>query len=239
MAPVTAVIWDFDGTLVDTRAKNLAVTRRLVRKVRGDARPSAALASMAAFDAALHRHQRWQDFYTRELGLRHDEVEAVAGWWMQAQIDDTTGAASFDGVEEVLQQLGHLPQGIVSLNARDNILRIVRELEIHEHFGEVLGFEAVPMHRGKPEPDALLMCIERLTDSRPGTVLYVGDHETDAICAARADTELRRQGGDIRVQSAAVEFGALSDPRGWSHQPDHVVAAPADLLGIVHGLGPI
>ena len=32
---VAAVIWDFDGTLVDTRAKNIAVNRRIIEAVTG------------------------------------------------------------------------------------------------------------------------------------------------------------------------------------------------------------
>ncbi len=33
--PVRAVVWDFDNTLVDSREKNLAVTRRIVTHLRG------------------------------------------------------------------------------------------------------------------------------------------------------------------------------------------------------------
>ena len=33
--PVTAIIWDYDGTLVDTRAKNWRITRNLVRRFTG------------------------------------------------------------------------------------------------------------------------------------------------------------------------------------------------------------
>ena len=32
-SPVTAILWDFDGTLVDTRAKNMRVNRRIIEEV--------------------------------------------------------------------------------------------------------------------------------------------------------------------------------------------------------------
>ena len=36
MREVQAVIWDFDGTLVDTRQKNFNVTRALVERIKGE-----------------------------------------------------------------------------------------------------------------------------------------------------------------------------------------------------------
>ena len=35
MSQILAVIWDYDGTLVDTGMKNLNVTRNIVKKITG------------------------------------------------------------------------------------------------------------------------------------------------------------------------------------------------------------
>lgn len=233
MRSLTAVIWDFDGTLVDTRAKNFAVTCTLVAQVTGSpATDVPALSSMAAYEAALLRHQHWQDFYRHELGLGEAELLEAAGLWVEAQARDRTAAPAFDGVVDVLDELGHLPHGIVSLNASDNITRIIGELGIGSRFGEVLGFEAVPFERRKPEPDALLLCMDRLNARVPGTVIYIGDHETDTLCAARAHASLDADGVPIRVVSVAAAFGTSADVGSWSKRPDYVARSARELLAI-------
>jgi phosphoglycolate phosphatase-like HAD superfamily hydrolase len=233
MRSLNAVIWDFDGTLVDTRAKNLAVTRTLVARLTGRlATEIPALSSMVAYEAALHRHQHWHDFYRCELGLDEEQLLAAASLWMEAQAADQTAAPAFDGVVEVLDELGHVPHGIVSLNAGGNISRIIGELGIGSRFGEVLGFEAVPLERRKPQPDALLLCIERLEARVPGTVIYVGDHETDTLCALRAHESLDADGEPVRVVSVAATFGTSTDIGSWSRRPDYVARTARELLAI-------
>ncbi|MCH7824742.1 MAG: hypothetical protein IH849_08065 [Acidobacteria bacterium] len=59
--PVTAVIWDYDGTLVDTRAKNWGITRNIVRHFTGaDPDTIEALSSLDAYTRALHRNHDWR-----------------------------------------------------------------------------------------------------------------------------------------------------------------------------------
>ena len=238
MEDLVAIIWDFDGTLVDTREKNLAVTRTLVGRVTGRSPLEIpALASRDGYDAALHRHQHWQDFYRQELGLGEEELMAAAGMWMEAQAADSTHAPCFEGLPALLDCFDHLPHGIVSLNARDNIARIIAELELAPHFDEILGFESVPLERRKPQPDALLICIERLDLKTEGTVVYVGDHETDTVCATRADRALSDAGLSTRVLSIAADFTGADTVSRWEARPDHV-ATSIDELGAILG-GPV
>lgn len=237
MSALAAIVWDFDGTLVDTRAKNLAVTRMLVERVTGrtaDAIP--ALASREGYESALHRHQHWHDFYRVELGLDEGELSAAAGLWMEAQAADRTEAPCFTGIPEVLARFDHLPHGIVSLNARDNIARIVAALELDGYFDVIFGFEAVPLERRKPEPDALLLCIDRLGARDPGTVVYIGDHETDAMCATRAHGAMSDRGKSVRVLSIAVDFGGSGSVQRWSARPDHVATSAREVREILAGL---
>lgn len=238
MSDLSAIIWDFDGTLVDTRDKNLAVTRFLVERVTGrSGQDIPALASRAGYESALQRHQHWHDFYRVELGLDDESLAEAAALWMEAQAADRTEAPCFAGVPEVLARFRHLPHGIVSLNAGENIARIVAELEIDAHFGVILGFEAVPLERRKPAPDALLLCIERLGALGPGTVVYVGDHETDALCAARAHAAMSDRGQPVRVISIAADFAGTGSVQRWKARPDHVAASAHEVIEILDGLG--
>ncbi|MGH7542256.1 MAG: HAD family hydrolase [Gemmatimonadota bacterium] len=235
---VRGILWDFDNTLVDTLAKNRTVTRRIVRSVTGrdpDAFP--ALRSLAAYDAALHRTQNWQQLYREELELAPEEIEAAGGLWTAYQLADTTPTPIFEGVPEVVRALRHLPQAIVSLNTRDNIRETLRAATLHDAFTLIIGCEQVGLHCQKPAPDAVLLCLERLAlDGPGGAVLYVGDHPIDAECAANANAVLARRGAELRVIAVRASYGSAASLAAWVVEPDHRVSRPGDILDIVAAL---
>lgn len=231
---VTAVIWDFDGTLVDTREKNFNVTCSLVERVK-KVPPATygALRSLADYERALHGHSDWRDFYRIELEMSDDEVHRAGARWLEHQLADRTAAPPYDGIVEVLEALADVPQGIVSLNARDIILGFLSRLELDHHFEEVLGYEAVATGRQKPEPDALVMCIESLTELRPGRVLYIGDHESDARCAHAAAEHFRQSAIDVDVVAVGAFYSGEVDDSGWAARPHVRARDPRDILGTV------
>lgn len=231
---LTAIVWDFDGTLVDTRAKNLSVTRSLVELVKSRAADSfPALRSLGDYERALHRHSNWKDFYRVELEMTEAEVLDAGSRWMEHQLTDVTAASFYDGIPEVLAALDSVPHGIVSLNSRDNILRFLGQLRLQEHFGEVIGYEAVGLDRQKPEPDALVLCIERLTAMRPGTVLFVGDHETDAQCAHNTTCLFRERGVPVQVMAVGALYAPGADDTHWSPRPHFRARSPEEILEVV------
>ncbi|MEE8549721.1 MAG: hypothetical protein V3T08_00500, partial [Gemmatimonadota bacterium] len=82
---VRAVIWDFDNTLVDSREKNLAVTRRIVGRLFGSWERFAFLRSLESYEAVLRRTTNWRDLYRTEFGLNEDEVDAASRLWTELQ----------------------------------------------------------------------------------------------------------------------------------------------------------
>jgi len=234
---ITAVVWDFDGTLVDTRRKNLNVTRalvQLIREVSADTVP--ALRSLANYERALQRHYDWKQFYRQELGLTADEVLDAGNHWAEFQRTDTTAAHSYPGVPEVVAALSPVPQGIVSLNSQPNIVRFLQQLGLAGHFGEVIGYEQFEPPRHKPAPDPLVACIDRLTGLRPGSVMYIGDHESDVLCARNTRDLFAREGIAIRVLSIGAVYAPLVDDSAWSVKPDFRADEPEQILGYVSGL---
>ncbi len=60
--PVRGVIWDFDGTLVETISKNMAVNRRIIETVTGRSWPEwEILQSVEVYQRALGRVRNWRD----------------------------------------------------------------------------------------------------------------------------------------------------------------------------------
>jgi len=232
-APLTAIIWDFDGTLIDTRRRNYSVVRRLMADVTGapaDGIP--ALASLEHYDRVNRRYVNWRDLYQREFGFSESETDRVGRLWSAYQLSDDTPAEAFDGIPHVLGVLGAIPHGIVSQNARDQIERALDGAAMAQYFGCVVGYDSVPLSRQKPAPDGLLSCIELLTGMRAGRVLYVGDHETDVRCAENAHAALADRGVPVTVQSVAASFVDPGEPDHWDARPDFVARSPYDLIAI-------
>jgi len=229
---LTAVVWDFDGTLVDTRRKNMNVARSLVEHFTGrSADEFPALRTLPGYERALHRHRHWRDFYRVELQMQESDIDRTEQSWLEFQMRDDTAAETYDGIHDVLATFGHLPQGIVSLNVKPNILRFLEQLELAHHFDQIYGAECVRPGFQKPHPDALLRCIEGLTGGEPGFVVYIGDHETDVECAHNANAHFEQGGTDLRIVSVGALYAPHIDDAHWQVEPDCKVDAPHEIVG--------
>jgi HAD superfamily hydrolase (TIGR01549 family) len=227
------VVWDYDGTLVDSTVKNWGVSRAIIEQV--TARPAGAfeaLASLAGYRAALARTQNWREFYAKAFGLSEAEIDRAGTLWAPYQLRDSTPTPVVDGIPDVLRSLRHLPHGIVSQNARQAIAAVLDGHGLGGRFQAVIGFEEVDLRRQKPAPEGLLRCVEMLTALRPGYVFYIGDHETDAACAAQANAVLVDRKAGVRVVSIAALYAA-EKVAPWPVEPDHTARRPHEIVEIV------
>lgn len=224
-----AVIWDYDGTLVDTRHKNWQVTRALIPAI--SRRPLAdfpALASLEAYRAADRRSSNWRALFGREFGLNPGQVDEAGRLWTHYQLADETPAPFFDGVAAALEGLQSLPQAIFSQNSRPAIERALTAASLDAYFSQVIGYEEVGYEHQKPAPDGLLICLAGLGINR-GTVFFVGDHETDIVCARRANEVLAAQGGTMTVVAVGAAFVHDGQPK-WTSEPDFVAQRPEEIV---------
>ena len=229
----SAVIWDFDGTLVDSRQKNLNVTRAIIQEATGKPwRDFDVLRTMANYEASHRRVSNWRVFYAEAFGMTDEDIDRVGCWWSYFQLDNDLVPPAIEGVPSTLEALSHLRHGIVSMNSRLNIGAILGANGLNSHFGSVIGYEEVGLSSQKPDPEGLLKCIEQLTGFEPGVVFFVGDHVTDAVCAVRARKELSARGAEIQLVSirAAYGPGVFDD---WDTPPDHVAQRADQIVQIV------
>ena len=104
--PLKAIVWDFDGTLADTRKRNLNVNRRIVQELTGrDWQEVAALSSVEAYLAAWNRVDNWHELYTTAFGLDSGQLEAAGQRWAPYQIADETQVPLFPGIRDTLHRL--------------------------------------------------------------------------------------------------------------------------------------
>jgi HAD superfamily hydrolase (TIGR01549 family) len=229
---VKAVIWDYDGTLVDTRRKNLQVTRALLPAVSGrhvDTFPG--LASLAAYEAADRQAANWRELYGRVLGLSDEQVDAAGRLWTRFQLQDRTPALFFSGIAETLARLVGLPQAIFSQNSRSAIEQAAIKAGLDPYFELIVGYEEVPFGKQKPAPDGLLFCLSELGIEQ-GVVFYAGDHDSDIMCARQTSAALAEDGVDMEVRAVGAAFGGRKKPV-WATAPDYVVRSPLEVAELV------
>jgi len=234
--PITAVIWDYDGTLVDTRAKNWGITRELVRQFTGtDPDTIDGLSSLEGYTRALHRNHNWRQLYVGEFGMSEEMTSEAGRMWTEYQLADDTAAPVYDGIKAALDQLTSVPHGIVSMNSRTNIERSLARDGLLNRFQLVIGYEEVSAERQKPAPDGLIMCLEHITGFAPGHVVYVGDHQVDIECVRNANEVLAADGHDIRVFAVGAAYGIGAEFGAWPEDPDYAIEHPRELLDLVQG----
>ena len=229
---IEAVIWDYDGTLVDTRQKNLSVTREIVSEVlKKNYEDFPALLSLENYEKAHTRSVNWRDLYSHELQMDDVQTDFAGSLWTKYQLRNASKVNFYPGLPEIITCLGNsYRQAIVSLNSCANISNTLLQNGLQNYFTTIFGYEEVDFSKQKPDPDALLKCISHLDlIEKEGTIVYIGDHETDAHCVFNANQALSRK----KIASIAAMYEKECTTQSWKYQPDHIASAVKDIPEII------
>lgn len=228
-----AIIWDYDGTLVNTVPKNIDTTKQILESVAprltGKNLP-VWLESEEAYHVVNHKAKNWQDLYLNYFGMTEAEMQQAGGLWTEFQLKNSTTVRLFPGIERTINLLP-LPHGICSQNASENICRVLAENNLHEKFRAIIGYSDIPQHAQKPSPESGLVCLEKMFGQpRNKTIFYIGDHEGDVMFARNMETELRHHNN--RVIAITVTYSG-ADTESWSAKPDYEISSPGVLLTLI------
>ena len=214
LAHVRALLFDLDGTLIDS-APDLAAAANEMRQVRGLAplpyeslRPVAGSGARGMLGLGLEVRPGHAD-YERLRAEFLDRYE-------RRMLEQT---AVFAAVPALLQALGAagLPWGVVTNKAERFALPMTRALGLFEPAGAVVGGDTTP--HAKPHPAPLLEAARRLGIA-PDLCAYVGDDERD-VQAGRA-------AGMVTVAAAWGYLGLGRPIEVWG--ADIVMNHPEQLL---------
>lgn len=211
---VTAVIFDFDGVLVNSLDMVYEIygeiaTRLNLRKIE----------SLTRFQDLFAGHWHPQLEYMGVDMKNPKMIQAVEDIFkeMHEKLQHTVKLypGAFDTLAAVKKK--NYPIGLVSSNYRKAIITMLETLGIGEFFDIVIANEDAA--KVKPHPEPLLVCAKRL-GIEPGTAIYIGD-----------------SAGDIIAARAASFHKVYATTYGWSrkeqlipHQPDGFLEKPEDLL---------
>jgi phosphoglycolate phosphatase len=198
-----AVIFDLDGTLVDSAPDLQAAANRLMRQ---NGRPELDLATVTSFigngmgrlvERCFARHGA----LTPELRAQMPEqVERFKQYYAE---EGHRRTRLMPGAEATLRRLaaGGVKLGLCTNKDSAPALEILRHLRVEGLFQAVVGGDSGLAK--KPDPAPLLACIETC-GATPAEAVFVGDSETDAHTAAHAGVAFVIYGGGYRSEPLAA-----------------------------------
>jgi len=205
-----AVLFDLDGTLIDSGAIILASFRHATQTVLRREIPDAELAALVG-GSNIHDQMRSIDAAQVEELVRvyrehneplHDDLEA------------------FEGIEHVLAQLKREGRrlGIVTAKRRKTVELAFAVLPLERYFDVVVTSDMTERH--KPDPEPVLTALERLGVG-PAEAAFVGDSPFDVASGKAAG-----------VFTVAVAWGNIHPIENLA-EADVLVESPAQLLEIL------
>lgn len=231
---LVGIIWDFDGTLVDTGQKNLSVLRTIIPHI--TKKPLSEFKTLLCYkkySKALLRSTGWRDLYRKYLGLTDLEIDQSAKLWDTFYKRDTTKACLHSDVSHVLDALQLLPQGIVSNNYENIIEDMLIDLAISNYFSFILGAKELPENLQKPNPQFLLCGVNKIA-KKAGNIIYVGNHSVDFIMVKSANDYLDSINSDLSIHGIALSYLNEEDFMINSPVSPHYFAKkPLDILNII------
>lgn len=229
---VDAILWDYDGTLVNSVPKNIDITKQILSivapRLTGLNLPE-YLKTEKDYHIANHQSKNWQDLYINYYGMTESEMLKAGDLWTEHQLKNSTPVELFSGIKETIHQIS-LPQGICSQNSSENINQVLENYKLSHKFNSIIGYDDIPGNMQKPSSFSGIKCLNQIFKIlKNKTIIYIGDHEGDVEFARNIEKELQKKNKIISI--VAKYSGA--DTNSWSYKPDFELKSPTDLLKII------
>lgn len=200
--PIRAVMFDLDGTLLDTAPDFIVVVNQLLAEQQRPAlaaetiRAGVSNGSKALIKLAFAIDESNEQFEP----LRHRLLELYL-----AHIAVYT--IPFPGINELLDKLAdnNIAWGIATNKPATYTLPLMAALDIHPAPLSVICPDHVA--RSKPDPESLFLASKQL-GCAPDEIIYIGDHKRDIDCGKGA--------GSITIAAAYGYVDEGDDPINWN-----------------------
>jgi phosphoglycolate phosphatase len=197
---VDGILFDLDGTLVDSLADIHASVNHTMARLRlpeipvSDVRHYVGDGLHILLRRCLERHESvTEPLMEKALGIYRTHHAGQC----------TTYVEAYPHVRSVLQNFEKKPKAVISNKPYDFTLRILQHLKLETYFDIILGGDSLP--EKKPDPAPLLHILHRWRCS-PDRAVMVGDGRQDIAAgkAAGVRTIAVRGGFDDRLEDADV-----------------------------------
>jgi pyrophosphatase PpaX len=216
-----AVLFDLDGTLIDTTDLILRCFSHSWQSVYGAEHSRDAL--IATFGIPLREAMRRLLAQSDGNAPCHDDalVDRLLNEYRSFNVaNHDTIARPFVGARQVIETLRERGYriGVVTSKGRELAMRGLKLCALDELFDTTICLEDTQVH--KPAPEPILAALDRLSVAS-GEAAYVGDSYHDIVAGRRAG-----------VKTVAALWGPMPRADLECERPDHLAESIADLLEI-------
>ncbi|WP_086828103.1 HAD family hydrolase [Allokutzneria sp. NRRL B-24872] len=218
MAECAAVLFDLDGTLLDTPAASVPLLRRVLTRSRRPAPPANHVRASA--DLPM------EPAFARLLGLPpgHGLVRLSVNRFQELfrqRVLPVAAQLVFPGIPELLHGLRESGRGlaVITGRSRSSAEELLAAAGLLGAFDLVVGNWMTP--RGKPCADPALLAARTLGVA-PERCVVVGDSVEDVLMASAAD-----------MRAAGVTFGVDQPCQLVAAGATWLAASPAELRGVL------
>ncbi|MEI8216635.1 MAG: HAD-IA family hydrolase [Eubacteriales bacterium] len=210
---ITTILFDFDGTLIDTNEIIIQSFQHTFRTVLGEEKPVDDIIRTFGEPLSL----------TMEKMLDIDPVEAVKIYraYHNQKFEDLIRI--FPGMLELVIELFNrgYKLAIVTSRLRNTTLLGLRKFDLEKYFSYVLTADDTDKH--KPDPAAINLVLEKL-NSKPDEAIMIGDSKFDIMCANNAGVKSILVGWAISLTDEEKE---------GIYKPTYIVENAEDVLDLL------
>ena len=215
------VLFDLDGTLVDTAPDFIYILNKLLvnhsrtpihaEEITSRVSNGARALIEYAFEID-HDHKDFPDLLSQLLELYGDKINA-------------TESTLYPGIEELLDTLNanKIPWGVVTNKAALYAEKLLAELNVLTNCGVLVCPDHV--QNRKPSPEPILLACEKLECCTTRTV-YIGDHLRDIVAAQESQT--------ISIAAAYGYLGPGAQAEDWN--ADFIARTPSMIYKILESI---
>jgi 2-phosphoglycolate phosphatase len=177
--PLKAVLFDLDGTLIDSK-KDIAAAANAARV--HFRMPALPLETVTGYIGWGIEHLNRKALATEDPARLAEGLKVLEAYYREHCVDQTV---IFPGVRELLDFLKGrgIPMGLVSNKPHEFTLITLEKLGLMPYFAVALGADATP--NKKPHPEPLLTALAKI-GAKPSEAVMIGDSPVDAQAARAA-----------------------------------------------------
>lgn len=210
------IIFDFDGTLGDTRENIVKTMQETMR------RSGMRVPSEAEIGATIGRPLE-EGFFMLEPGIKPEKAAECAALYriVFEEWRERLVPQAFPGVKDALEKLhgaGYM-LSVASSRKRPSLVGFIKNMGLEPYIDYVLGVDDAP--RAKPNPDPVLKTLSELKVDA-GEAIVVGDMDVDILMGAAAG-----------VKTCGVTWGNGTREALTAAGADYIIDSMAELRPIL------
>ena len=214
MVKINTVLFDFDGTVMDTTGVIVDSWQHTFRTIEGKERPVQEI--IATFGEPL-------EVTMSKFFPRFDTAEAISIYRSFHRDNFGERIKLFPGVKELLVALKEkgYKTGLVTSRLKGTTMEGLERYGIKDCFDAIVTCDDCEKH--KPDPEPINITLQKL-DSKPEGSIMLGDTMLDILCAKNAGVKSVLVGWAVAVSE---------DEKTGENAPDYVIETAEELFEIL------